>query len=165
MALVTPNAAQASARWYHEHLFWNTTVIDQSVVLPLGNGLVAFSVPADYLGRVHRHLQRSGLRMPQTVIDECEAPAVILAESDGAVIGQCQMPDGVRYLMVPAVIELPLLPFSAERKKRWLSAPDPHRRWLLSATCVLAALTTATHSYQGTPGHRTETAQPRTLVG
>ncbi|WP_329791543.1 hypothetical protein V1227_06390 [Lentzea sp. DG1S-22] len=115
-----------------------------AVVLPLGRGLVAFDVPADRAVQVRDRMEHNGFSTPALLVGARGPRAVFLAETDEVVLGQFQMPGDVRFLTVPSTVELPLPNARATRGTAWFCPPDPRRRWLLSASTVLAAIDAAT---------------------
>ncbi|MEU3649838.1 hypothetical protein AB0E59_41160 [Lentzea sp. NPDC034063] len=137
-------AVVSAAAWYRERLFWPVGVAGDAVLLPLGCGVVAFEVPLDRAARVREALEHNGTRTAALFTRSPDKRVTFLAEADGAVFGQHQMPFGVRYLTVPVSLRLPLLVASASRGASWFCAPDPAHRWFPCAAAVLAAVTAAT---------------------
>ncbi|KJK33676.1 hypothetical protein UK23_45175 [Lentzea aerocolonigenes] len=165
MVLTKPDPAQAGARWYRERMLWNAAAAGRSIVLSLGGGMVAFETTTPLLRLAWKLLEDSGLEMPPTVVDRRRGTAVVLAEPDGAVLGQCQMPGGVRYLMAPSTIELPLVHVAAAAQDRsWVSSPKANDRCLPSASSVLAAFLAVVppHLRADKPA---AAARPRMLIG
>ncbi|USX55500.1 hypothetical protein [Lentzea sp. HUAS12] len=166
MVLTKPEPAQVGAQWYRERMLWNAAVAGKSIVLSLGGGLVAFETTASLLLRARKVMEDSGIEMPPTVLDRRGRTAVVLAESDGAVLGQCQMPGGVRYLMAPSTVELPVVHAAAAAQDRtWVRCPKADDRRLPSASSVLAAFMAVVP-----PGLRparsvTAAVRTRTLIG
>ncbi|MEV0705287.1 hypothetical protein AB0I53_46275 [Saccharopolyspora sp. NPDC050389] len=130
--------------WYRDQMAWAVDRTENSVVLTLGRGMVAFDVPADWAFRVRNRLERNGFCTPALLVGARLVRAVFLAEADGVVLGQFQMPGDVRYLAAPCQIELPLLHVTAAQSRKWFCAPNPARRWLFPAGAVLAAVNAAT---------------------
>ncbi|GLY46839.1 hypothetical protein [Lentzea sp. NBRC 102530] len=164
MATHSAIAARSSARWYREKMAWDTRKADNAVHLHLGSGTVAFDVPGDRMIHVHELLLRHDVSTPvMTVTSALEVRGVFLAEADGGVLGQFQMPVGVSYLTCPGVVELPLLDRLGQHRK-WFVAPDPESRWLFPASAVLDAIIAATRP-SSRPRWRAERPAPRQLIG
>ncbi|KOV83946.1 hypothetical protein [Nocardia sp. NRRL S-836] len=164
MVLAKPDPAQVGAQWYRERMLWNAVAVGRTIVLPLRGGLVAFETTTSHLHRARKRLEHSGLELPPTVLDRRGGTAVVLAEYDGAVLGQCQMPGGVRYLMAPSAIELPLVHVAAAAQDRsWVSCPKADDRCLPSASSVLAAFTAVVPPHLHATGPAA--ARARTLIG
>lgn len=108
MTLNMPSLALVSADWYRMRMSWNAKPANGSVLLCLGNGLVAFAVPVRHFASVRHQLALNDLHTTPVVLDGEEDNAVFLAEYDGSVFGQFQMPSGVRYLMAPEEVRLPV---------------------------------------------------------
>lgn len=165
MVPTNPDPAQAGARWYRERMLWNAAAAGKSIVLSLGGGMVAFETTTPLLRLAWKILEDSGLETPPTVLDRPRGTAVVLAEPDGAVLGQCQMPGGVRYLMAPNTIELPVVHVApAAQDRSWVSCPKADDRCLPSASSVLAAFVAVVppHLRAGRP---VAAARQRTLIG
>jgi hypothetical protein len=166
MVLTKPDPAQAGAQWYRERMLWNAAAVGKSIVLSLGGGLVAFETTTPHFHRTRKRLEDSGLEMPPTVLDRRAGIAVVLAEYDGAVLGQCQMPGGVRYLMAPSTIELPVVHVAAAAQDRsWVSCPKANDRCLPSASSVLATFVAVVPPHLRADRPVTAAARPRTLIG
>ncbi|GHH56597.1 hypothetical protein GCM10017774_74930 [Lentzea cavernae] len=157
-------AARTSTRWYREKMAWNTRKAGNAVHLHLGTGVVAFDVPGDRMIHVHELLLHHEISAPVLVVTSArEVRAVFLAEADGVVLGQFQMPLGVSYLTCPGVVELPLLDRLGQ-DRRWFVTPDPASRWLSPASAVLAAIITSTRP-SSRPRRSVLRLEPRQLIG
>lgn len=124
--------------WYRYRMAWPVTASGKDTLLPLGNGIVAFGTPVKYAASVRKYLERDDVCTPTLITGGEEPQAVFLAQADSEVLGQHQMPAGVRYLTVPTVLLLPRMSFDEET--RWYCPPYPARRWLSSAAAVLTAV-------------------------
>ncbi|MGW6449805.1 hypothetical protein [Lentzea sp. NPDC055074] len=137
-------ALEETANWYRDQMAWPVVVTGDEVVLPLGRGVVALDVPSDLAGKVRTRLERlhgNDFCTPVLLLTAGEqARAVFLAAADDVVLGQFQMPHGVRYLGAETALVLPARGMTAGRHWPWLRAPDPGDRWLFSAAAVLAAV-------------------------
>lgn len=143
MTGMSPYAVDRAATWYREHMAWPTYVANEAVLLPLGRGLVAFDVPASHAARVRDRLKHNGFSTPALLVGAQRARAMFLAEADEVVLGQFQMPDGVRFLTVQSALELPMPYARITRNSAWFCAPDRSRRWLFPASTALTAIKTA----------------------
>ena len=134
---------EAAVSWYHDNLAWPVRWEQESVVLPLGHGIVAFDVPAGRARVALEQLAYTNCSTPVLYLVGPECRVIILAESDETVFGQFQMPERARYLAAPRCLRLPVMPSPGTGALRWLREPDPKRRWLPRAGAVLSAVTTA----------------------
>ncbi|SDJ53820.1 hypothetical protein SAMN05192558_12523 [Actinokineospora alba] len=144
-----PCVLNQTATWYRDAMAWPVEVTDGLVILPLGQGTVAFDVPGNRAAPVRKRLEQDGFCTPAVLLMSAQRCHVMfLAEADHAVLGQYQMPEHVRYLCAPAVLPLPILRSPMSQHHWWFSEPDPARRWLHSAAAVLAAINAETPPQQ-----------------
>ncbi|MDX3664426.1 hypothetical protein PV646_44670 [Streptomyces sp. ID05-26A] len=143
-------ALEQTAAWYREKMAWQVEIDQARVVLPLGRGIVAFTVPPERVNHVRKRLERleNGNFCTPALLRDSESKmgrhAVFLAEPDHNVLGQYQMPIGTRYLSAPSVLPLPTRKAAEATDGTWLCAPDPHRRWLFAASTVLSIIDAVT---------------------
>lgn len=144
MQPVLSSAVERAAAWYRECHYWPVHVVEDAIFLPLGRGVVAFEAPAARAKPVQDVLERSDLHTAALLVKRPFPRVTFLAEADDSVLGQYQMPFGVRYLPAPAVLQVPLLTPLQSDGRSWFHTPDPARRWFPRAAAVLAAIIAAT---------------------
>jgi hypothetical protein len=138
------DAVDRAAAWYRERHFWSVHVVGDAVLLPLGRGIVAFEVPAGRAICAQEVLERNDIDAVALFVEQPDPHIIFLADGNGSVFGQFQMPSGVRYLAVPVSLRLPLSAASPTGDRRWFRTPDASRRWLPCAAAVLAAINAVT---------------------
>ncbi|MFD9697993.1 hypothetical protein [Lentzea sp. NPDC059081] len=165
-----PLTVDQTASWYRRHMAWPVEIADSRVVLPLGRGFTAFDTPAGYVSKVLVHLKAlhsDDFSVPVLSDGQADGRAVFLAEADGTVLGQYQMPYDVTFLDSAIELVLPLrAPGPAGGNRSWRVPPNPAARWLLPGPAVLAAINAAAPpSHRWRPAKRAASRPARTIIG
>ncbi|GAA1027957.1 hypothetical protein GCM10009565_52250 [Amycolatopsis albidoflavus] len=127
---------------YLSEYAWRTRIADGALLLPLVSGTVAFSAPRLRAERARAKLRSAGVMAPALVLPGPSDVVVFLADANEFIIDRGSLPAGVRFHGLAA--EVPLPPTRMRfGSVRWLTRPDPVKRWLPSAAAIHAVLSVA----------------------
>jgi hypothetical protein len=136
--------------WYRDQMGWDVTLVDGAPTLSLAPGMTGFLFPWKWFPLVASLMSTMDVQGPVAgFLDEVEPKAVALADTNDCVFSQAQMPDAVTLLRAPGLVPLP-----PKAGASWLIEPHNERRWLPSATAVLAVLRSVAQSPAGPPRGR-----------
>ncbi len=138
--------------WYRDQMGWDVRLVDGAPNLSLTHGMTGFLFPWKWFTLVASLMSTMDVQGPVVgYLDEVEPKAVALADTNDCVFSQAQMPAGVTLLRTPGLVPLP-----PKAGSSWLIEPHNERRWLPSATAVLAVLRSAAQTpADPAPGRRT----------
>ena len=109
--------------------------------LALENGICAVTLPKLSAGPVLARLAATGCQGPAMHLPTQQGPRVaVLAETDGLIPPRSALPPTVEVLAWGTLLPLPVGTHRVDVATEWLSAPDPHQRWLPSLGAVLAGI-------------------------
>jgi len=136
--------------WYRDQMGWDVTLVDGVPTLSLTHGMTGFLFPWKWFPLVASHMSTMDVQGPVVgFLDDVLPKAVALADTNDCVFSQAQMPDAVTLLRTPGLVPLP-----PKAGSNWLIEPHNERRWLPSATAVLAVLRSVAQSPTGPPRGR-----------
>ena len=139
--------------WYRDQMGWDVRLVDGAPNLSLTHGMTGFLFPWAWFPAAAALMSTMDVQGPVVgFLDEVEPKAVALADTNDCVFSQAQMPAGITLLRTPGLVPLP-----PKAGSRWLIEPHNERRWLPSATAVLAVLASAN---QTSPGPRARRPLP-----
>ncbi|MET1073705.1 MAG: hypothetical protein ABWY11_13760 [Umezawaea sp.] len=125
--------------WYRDQMGWDVHMADGAPALSLTHGMTGFLFPRKWFPLAASMMSTMDVQGPVVgFLDEVEPKAVALADTNDCVFSQAQMPPGVVLLRTPGQVPLP-----PKAGADWLIEPHNERRWLPSATAVLAVLRSA----------------------
>ncbi|MGW4525372.1 glycogen operon protein GlgX [Amycolatopsis sp. NPDC004378] len=127
---------------YYGRLFgWPVKWRGTHPFLALENGICAVTLPKLSAGPVLSRLAATGCQGPAMHLPTPHGPRVaLLAETDGLFPARDALPKDVEVLAWGTLLPLPVGARRVEVATEWLTAPDPHQRWLPSLGAVLAAV-------------------------
>ncbi len=112
--------------------------------LALENGLCAVTMPKLSAGPPLARLDLIGCAGPAMMLQTQRGPRVaVLAEIDGLVPLRDDLPRDVEVLAWGTLLPLPAGPRRSDITSEWITAPDPHRRWLPGLDAVLSGIADA----------------------
>jgi hypothetical protein len=125
--------------WYRDQMGWSVHLVDGIPNLSLTHGMTGFLFPQSWFPIASSMMSTMDVQGPVIgFVDDTTPKAVALADTNDCVFSQTQMPAGVTLLRTPGLVPLP-----PKDGVSWLLEPRPERRWLPSATAVLAVLQAA----------------------
>lgn len=144
-----PDAADMgrALAWYRNQMGWDVRMSDGAPNLSLTHGMTGFLFPWTWFPLVASLMSTMDVQGPVIgYLDDVAPKAVALADTNDCVFSQAQMPADVTLLRTPGMVPLP-----PKTGSSWLIEPHDERRWLPSATAVLAVLRAATQPATGPP--------------
>lgn len=133
--------------WYRNQMGWDVALLDGAPALSLTHGVTGFLFPREWFPAVASLMSTMDVQGPVVgFLDEVEPKAVALADTNDCVFSQAQMPGAVTLLRTPGLVPLP-----PKVGASWLIEPHNERRWLPSATAVLAVLRSVAQGPSGPP--------------
>ncbi|HEX6339603.1 hypothetical protein [Umezawaea sp.] len=147
--------------WYRNQMGWDVRLVDGVPALSLTHGMTGFLFPRTWFPLAASLMSTMDVQGPVIgYLDEVEPRAAALADTNDCVFSQAQMPEGVTLLRTPGTVPLP-----PKAGSNWLLEPHNERRWLPSATAVLAVLQAVSESSAGPPPRARRTLPYRQLQG
>ncbi|SFW85397.1 glycogen operon protein GlgX [Amycolatopsis australiensis] len=127
---------------YYGRLFgWPVRWRGGQPFLALEHGMCAVTLPKLSAAPVLTRLAATGCQGPSMVLPtQHGARVALLAETDGLIPPRDALPRDVDVLAWGTLLPLPVGTRRREVATEWLTAPDPHRRWLPSLGAILAAI-------------------------
>ncbi|MBE8517316.1 glycogen operon protein GlgX [Amycolatopsis sp. H6(2020)] len=126
---------------YRQLFGWSVKWRGSQPFLSLENGICAATLPKMNAAPVLARLAAVGCQGPAVGLPTPQGQRVaILAETDGLIPPQSELPRAVDVLAWGALLPLPLDPRRGAPGTEWLVPPDPQRRWLPSLDAVLAGI-------------------------
>lgn len=104
--------------------------------LVMGAGLIGVAVPAMLARRAYDRLARSGNRGPILRLDTNPRSWLFLADPNGEVLAQSDLPFDVKLWNCPSRVPLPS---SSCKLTCWVVPPHQRQRWLPTLAAVVAA--------------------------
>jgi len=146
------NAAQCQlSAFYREQLGWRVEHQNGNLHLLFGDGMVGVTLPAHMGKAVSEIMSRRDCSGPILELRSPRRPYwVFLADTNGVVIAQSDLPTGVWVLNYAQALPLP---GSTTETTRWVVAPEKERRWLPTLIAVVSAVRN-THSATRRPATR-----------
>jgi hypothetical protein len=137
-----PTALERAGREYAARYGWHTLVSAGRLLLPMGQGTAAVSVPRVALTQVLTALKQLDAVCPCVLVPGEEGRLVVLAEWDGLVLSPHQAPPGARLALPHEAVPLPptRLPGGVVR---WVVAPHHIQRCLPTLSAVMMSVTVA----------------------
>jgi hypothetical protein len=134
-----PTALERAGREYATRFGWHTVVTAGRLLLPMGQGIAAVSVPRVALTPVITALKQLDAVCPCVLIPGEEGRVVIMAEWDGLVLSPYQAPPGSRLALPHEAVPLPptRLPGGVVR---WVVAPHHTQRYLPTLSAVMMSV-------------------------
>lgn len=132
--------------FYREQLGWKVEHHNGKLHLLFGDGMVGVTLPAHMGKPVSEIMCRRDCNGPILELRSPRQPYwVFLADTNGVVIAQSDLPAGVGVLNYAQSLPLP---GSAASSTRWIAAPEKARRWLPTLIAVVSA---ARNTHSATP--------------
>lgn len=123
---------------HYRHQFgWIVHEVDGSAYLSLRHGMVGVAMPPTRAGEAVNALRSQGSRGPVLEVGTGAPVWVVLADPNGRVLSEPELPAGIRVLGCSTLVPLP---GTSSRPARWIVPPDVHHRWLPTLDAVLAAV-------------------------
>lgn len=122
----------------YRHMFgWMVNEVDGNAFLMLGHGMVGVVMPPTLAGAAVNLLRSQGFRGPVLEVSTGARVWIVLADPNGLVLCEPELPAGVKMLGCSAPVPLPC---ESGGSARWIIPPDVHHRWLPTLAAVLAAV-------------------------
>lgn len=126
------------ASFYREQLGWQVEHRNGNLQLLFGHGMVGVTLPAHMGKAISEIMCRRDCVGPILELRSPRQPYwVFLADTNGVVIAQSDLPTGVGVLNYAQALPLP---GSATDTTRWITAPAKERRWLPTLIAVVSAI-------------------------
>ena len=129
-----------TAHHYREAYGWT---VDDTGSLQMGGGMIGVLVQAIFAGATAEFLQRQESCGPVLDLGMGVDGWLFLADPNGLVLSQQEMPPGATVLGCPYKIPLPT---PENCVVRWISPPRSRARWLPTLATVLAAVVASSPS-------------------
>lgn len=130
-------SATAIALNYTQQLGWAVEVCHDHLYLPMGYGMAAVAIHHLPATAVAEHLLRHHSCGPLLRMNAEPCTWIFLADPNGDVFAQSELPAGVAVLSCPERVPLP---GTVDSLTRWILQPNPGNRTLPTVTAVLGAL-------------------------
>lgn len=134
-----PTVLRRAGREYARAWGWRTVIDNGRLMLPMSQGVAALVVPRTALTSVIPMLKRLDCVCPCLSTPGEDGRLMILADWDGLIVSQNQVPRGARLALPNEMLPLPptRLPSGVVR---WIVAPHEGYRYLPTVSAVLMSI-------------------------